>query len=162
MGLLIKRQVNILRMTISIQSFNLEKDRHSLQSNCRARLSVMEILYYSREHSEIICLPTGIAVTAVGLFPKQRRKVKNDRITRSIYGLVHSTGVDTAEVTTVFTDTRSKKKRGNFSGKGARTAQSFKYCRDWSCKCFRAWCFLLWIPLLKLLEALKQIKLLMP
>lgn len=70
------------------------------KSNNMARLSVIRILQYSCQHSEIICLPTGIAATVVGLFPKQRRKLKNDRITYNICGLVHSTNINTAETTT--------------------------------------------------------------
>lgn len=106
MGLLIKWKVNILRMTISIQLFNLEKDRQfPTKSNSRSRLSVIGILQYNCQHLEIICLPTGIAVTVVGLFLKQRRKLKNDRILSTICGLTHSTDVDTAGMTAGFRHT---------------------------------------------------------
>lgn len=45
------------------------------KSSSIARLSAIAILQCSWQHSEIICLPTGIAATVtIGLFPKQRRK----------------------------------------------------------------------------------------
>lgn len=133
------------------------------KSNSTARLSVIGILQYSCQHSEIGCLPTGTARNVVGLFPKQRRKLKSDRIAHSIYGRARSRNVDAAEMTALFKSTCScifclrKKERGTFSGEGARTAQSLKYCRGWSCKRFWARCFFPWIPLLKLMEVLKQI-----
>lgn len=108
------------------------------KSNSMARLSVIGILQYSCQHWEIICLPTGITVTVLGLFLRQGRKVTNDRSMHRIYGLVHSKDVDPAEATTAFRLTfrcilcLCKNKIEKFSGKGARTAQTFKYCRGWS------------------------------
>lgn len=106
------------------------------KSNSMARLSIIGILQYSCQHPEITCLPTGITVTILGLFLKQRKKLTNDRSMHRIYGLVHSTDVDPAEVTIAFrladasfVYARIKEK---FSGKGARTTQTFKYCRGWS------------------------------
>lgn len=103
MGLLIKWKVNILGTTISIQSFNLEKGQTFLtKSNSMARLCVIGILQYSYQHLEIACLPTGIAVTIVGLFLKQGRKLNNYRITYSTCSLVRSTNIDKADMTAIF------------------------------------------------------------
>jgi len=105
------------------------------KSNSMARLPIIGILQYWCQHSDIICLPIGIAVTIVELFPKLRRKLENDRITDSICGTVRSPNVDITEMTTVFRHACScimclcKEKRGKFSAGGARTAQSFQYCR---------------------------------
>lgn len=92
-------------------------------SDSMARLSIIGILQYSCQHSEIICLPTGITVTVLELFLKQGRKLTNDRSTHRIYGLLHSTDVDPAEVTTAFRLIGRcilclcKNKREKFSGK---------------------------------------------
>lgn len=72
------------------------------KSNSTARLSMIVVLQYICQRLEIVCLPTGIAATFPGLFPKQRRKLKNYRIRYGICGLLHSTSVDTAEMTSVF------------------------------------------------------------